>query len=58
MLMMLPVSLTSCATSSPPVVIKGVDYDDLKNGSPQKSDDKMWVTYEYAKRYLHWKNHK
>jgi hypothetical protein len=58
MLMISLISVASCATSNPPVAIKGSDFDDLKNGCPAVTGDKMWMTYDYAKRYFHWENHK
>lgn len=60
--MTLMLSLTllgSCATGSPPVVIKGVDYDSgTSMNEPSDRSVWMWMTYDYAKRYFHWKNHK
>ncbi len=46
-------SLTSCATSNPPIAIKGVDYDDWKD-----HEGGICFSEEYSKIYLHWKNNK
>lgn len=60
MLMTSCVLLESCATtSSPIVVVKGIDYDDGKaNNEPVDRSKWMWITYETAKRQLKWVNHK
>lgn len=57
--MILCATLASCAHSqSPIVVVKGVDYDDGKaNNEPTDRSTWMWITYETAKRQLHWINH-
>lgn len=59
-LMISCVFLASCATSkSPIVVIKNVDYGDGKDKTePADRSTWMWVTYETAKRQLHWVNSK
>jgi hypothetical protein len=53
MLILFCVYLTGCATSKPPIAIKGKDYDDWK-------DHPGGICYsnEYAKIYLKWKNNK
>lgn len=56
-LMILSVSLVSCASNRPIVVIKGVDYDDgISNNTPTDKSKWMWITYDTAKRQLHWQN--
>ncbi len=56
------VNLVGCALNrdqQPIVVIKGVDYDDGKNNTEPKDKTKwMWITYDTAKRQLHWLNHR
>ncbi len=62
--MILCVSMTSCATNRPPTLIEGKDGGDIgKIKEPpvnweEWSKGKMWMTYEYARRYYHWKNNK
>lgn len=51
MLLIFCVFLTSCVASKPPIAVKGIDYDDWKDGG-------ICLSKEYAKSYLHWKNHK
>lgn len=49
--------LVGCVHKAPIVVIKGVDYDDGKsNNEPSDRSKWMWITYETAKRQLHWVN--
>ena len=58
-LMILCVSLISCANQSPIVVIKNVDYGDGKDKTePTDKSTWMWITYPTAKRQLHWVNHR
>jgi uncharacterized membrane protein len=52
-LMLYCVGLTSCVTSSPPIAIKGTDYDEW-----QGHVGGICLSESYAKTYLHWKNHK
>lgn len=58
LLMILCGLTTSCTINRPPTLIEGKDGDDLIKGCPSKVNDKMWMTYDYANRYYHWKNHK
>lgn len=56
-LMILCVTISSCATSKPDIYIKGVDYDDaVKNNEPSDKTSYMWITYKAAKKRLHWLN--
>lgn len=56
-LMILCVTLVSCTTVSPIVVVKGIDYDDgVSNNTPADKTTWMWVTYATAKRQLKWIN--
>lgn len=56
MLPILFVCLSGCTITKTIAIVKGIDYDDLSNGCPSKTDDKMWVTYSWAKEYLSIKN--
>lgn len=56
--MILCVSMTSCTINKPPTLIEGKDGDDLSKGCPVDLKGKMWMTYDYARKYYHWVNHK
>ncbi len=56
-LLILSTLMISCV-SSPPTFKVGIDGDDLIHGCPSDPKGKMWMTFEYAKKYYHWKNHR
>jgi hypothetical protein len=45
------VLLIGCQASRPPIAVKGIDYEDWRDGG-------ICLSQDYAKRYLHWKNHR
>ena len=53
------VILSNCASHNPDIYIKGIDYDDgINNNTPQNKNTWMWITYNSARKRLHWLNNK